>query len=167
MKKKLNKKILLYIFGIVISIVAFSYIRKTLQYNAKKYLEGNSDFAKNVSYDNELRMIFEKKYPERNIILACEEDITGDGKKDLVVISSFENFIETIALIDNNSDYIFTEPIPAPRENQMIKFFNMDKDNITEVLIIGEKKGQVGYAIYRYEDEKLIDIFGEGMEDCC
>ena len=49
----------------------------------------------------------------------------------------------------------------------MIKFFNMDKDNITEVLIIGEKKGQVGYAIYRYEDEKLIDIFGEGMEDCC
>ena len=58
MKKKLNKKILLYIFGIVISIVAFSYIRKTLQYNAKKYLEGNSDFAKNVSYDNELRMIF-------------------------------------------------------------------------------------------------------------
>lgn len=166
-KKRINIKIILYFLLIIVSVVILSYVRETLHKNAKKYIEDNSIFAKNVSDDNILKKEFEKKFPERKIIIACEEDITGDSVKDLVVISSYGDLIETIALIDNKTNYIFTEPIPAPRENQMIKFFNMDKDNITEVLITGEKKGQVGYAIYRYIDEKLIDIFGEGMEDCC
>ena len=166
-KKRINIKTILYFLLIIVSVVILSYVRETLHKNAKKYIEDNSIFAKNVSDDNILKKEFEKKFPERKIIIACEEDITGDSIKDLVVISSYGDLIETIALIDNKINYIFTEPIPAPRENQMIKFFNMDKDNITEVLITGEKKGQVGYAIYRYIDEKLIDIFGEGMEDCC
>ena len=166
-KKRINTKIILYFLLIIVSVVILSYVRETLHKNAKKYIEDNSIFAKNVSDDNILKKEFEKKFPERKIIIACEEDITGDSIKDLVVISSYGDLIETIALIDNKTNYIFTEPISAPRENQMIKFFNIDKDNITEVLITGEKKGQVGYAIYRYIDEKLIDIFGEGMEDCC
>ena len=166
-KKRINIKTILYFLLIIVSVVILSYVIETLHKNAKKYIEDNSIFAKNVSDDNILKKEFEKKFPERKIIIACEEDITGDSIKDLVVISSYGDLIETIALIDNKINYIFTEPIPAQRENQMIKFFNMDKDNITEVLITGEKKGQVGYAIYRYIDEKLIDIFGEGMEDCC
>ena len=166
-KKQVIKLILAIIIFVGI-VVILSFVREKLQKSANSYLENNDIFAKNVSDDNYLKLIFEKEYPERSIILACEEDITGDNIKDLVVISSYGDLIETIALIDNgNQNYIFTEPIPAPRENQMIKFFNMDKDSIIEVLITGEKKGQVGYAIYRYEDGKLHDIFGEGMEDCC
>ena len=60
-----------------------------------------------------------------------------------------------------------TEPIPAPRENQHIRFFNMDKLSEIETLITGEKNGQVGYAIYRIMDGAMVNLFGEGMEDCC
>ena len=161
-------KMLIAIVVFVVLIVILSFVRTKLQNEARAYLDDNTLFAKNVADDNYLRMVFKGKFPDRNIILACEEDITGDSVNDLVVISSEDDVIETIALIDRgDGNYTFTEPIPAPRENQMIKFFNMDKDNLTEVLITGEKKGQVGYAIYRYENDKLRDIFGEGMEDCC
>lgn len=60
-----------------------------------------------------------------------------------------------------------TPPIPAPRENQHIRFFNMDKLSEIETLITGEKNGQVGYAIYRIMHGEMINLFGEGMEDCC
>lgn len=161
-------KLILAIVVILFLIILLSLIRKKLHDKANEYLNNDVSFAKNVSSDNLLRQKFIALYPDRMLILACEEDITGDGRKDLVTISSIGDVIETIALIDNgDGNYVCSEPIPAPRENQMIKFFNMDKDNILEVLITGEKKGQVGYAIYRYEDGVLRDIFGEGMEDCC
>lgn len=161
-------KIFMFIIVFIVAILLLSFVREELRKRAMVYLGKNDVFAKNVPDDNQLKIVFKEKFPDRNIILACEEDITGDSIKDLIVISSVDELIETIAIVDRgNNDYIFTEPIAAPRENQMIKFFNMDKDNIIEVLITGEKKGQVGYAIYRYEDGRLRDIFGEGMEDCC
>lgn len=161
-------KIFMFIIVFIVAILLLSFVREELRKRAMVYLGKNDVFAKNVPDDNQLKIVFKAKFPDRNIILACEEDITGDSIKDLIVISSVDELIETIAIVDRgNNDYIFTEPIAAPRENQMIKFFNMDKDNIIEVLITGEKKGQVGYAIYRYEDGRLRDIFGEGMEDCC
>lgn len=166
--KKQIKRMLIFLAIFIIVVVLLSFVREKLQNQANIYLNKNDIFAKNVDDDNNLKIVFINNFPSRNIILACEEDINGDSFKDLVVISSYEELIETIAVIDNgNNNYVFTEPIPAPRENQMIKFFNMDKDSIIEVLITGEKKGQVGYAIYRYIDGKLLDIFGEGMEDCC
>lgn len=34
-------------------------------------------------------------------------------------------------------------------------------------MLTGEKDGEIGYAIYRMIDGALINLFGEGMEDCC
>ena len=152
---------------IIIGIFALSHLRKYLNVSTKNYLRNAGTFATPVDEDNYLLQEFKKLFNNRKVILACEEDINDDDRKDLVVISKLKDDISTIALLDLGDKYETTEPIPAPRENQYIKFINVDKIGIIEILITGEKKGQVGYAIYKYEEGKLIDIFGEGMEDCC
>ena len=166
MNKKHIKKIVIVIL-IIAGIFALSHLRKYLNIKTKNYLRDAKTFAKPVSNDNYLLKEFKKLFNDRKVILACEEDINDDNIKDLVVISKLEDDISTIALLDFGDKYETTNPIPAPRENQYIKFINVDKIGIIEILITGEKKGQVGYAIYKYEEGKLIDIFGEGMEDCC
>lgn len=155
------------IICVIAAIVALSYLRKYLNTTTKNYLRNAETFAKPVNDDNVLLIEFKKRFADRKVILACEEDINDDNRKDLVVISRLNDDISTIAFLDTTNGFITTEPIPAPRENQYMKFFNMDEVDAIEVLITGEKKGQVGYAIYKYEDGRLIDIFGEGMEDCC
>lgn len=63
--------------------------------------------------------------------------------------------------------YDVTPAIPAPQQNQKIRFFNMDKGPELEFLITGDKNGEVGYAVFRIIDGQITDLFGEGMEDCC
>ena len=75
----------------------------------------------------------------------------------------------TIVVTDkgDSTNYDFSDPIAAPVENQKIQFKNIDKEGEIEIIITGEKKGAVGYAIYRMIDGQPVDLFGEGMEDCC
>lgn len=127
------------------------------------------DYAENVDEDNAILKVFEKQFPDAAVILACEEDITNDGLKDLVVIYKMEDLTRTVIAADSGDGetYQFSEPVPAPVENQKIQFKNIDKEGEIEVIITGEKKGAVGYAIYRMIDGQPVDLFGEGMEDCC
>lgn len=166
MNKKTLKTIIILIL-IIVGIFVLSHLRKYLNVTTKNYLRDVETFAKPVSEDNNLLKEFKRLFKERIVILACEEDINNDNRKDIVVISKLNDDISTVALLDMGEEFKTTEPIPAPRENQYMKFFNMDNEGAIEILITGEKKGQVGYAIYKYEDGRLIDIFGEGMEDCC
>lgn len=168
MKKEILK-VISFILVLSTILVLMFFVRQKLLFKANEYLENdNFDFAKNVDEKNPLLKMFCGKFPKREVILACEDDINGDKKNDLVVISRLNDEIETIALVsDGENKYLTTKPILAPKENQLIKFINVDKSGPNEVLITGEKKGQVGYAIYRYDNGTLIDIFGEGMEDCC
>ena len=62
---------------------------------------------------------------------------------------------------------VYSEPIPGPIENQQIQFKDIDKEGPIEFIVSGEKNGAVGYAIYRMIDGQPIDLFGEGMADCC
>ena len=128
-----------------------------------------TDYAKPVEEDNHILKVFQKKYPDAEVLLACEEDVTDDGNKDLVVICRIEGMTRTIVVIDSgdNENYQFSTPIPGPVENQKIQFKNIDKEGEIEIIITGEKKGAVGYAIYRMIDGEPVDLFGEGMEDCC
>ena len=48
----------------------------------------------------------------------------------------------------------------------MVGVISDDKDEI-ELVLSGSKNGNVGYAIYRLENKKLVDLFGEGMNACC
>ncbi len=129
----------------------------------------NIEYAEMVGEDNVILRAFKEQYPDAEVLLACEEDVTDDGLKDLVVICRLDELTRTIVVTDggDGETYRFSEPIPGPIENQKIQFKNIDKEGEIEIIITGEKKGAVGYAIYRMIDGEPVDLFGEGMEDCC
>lgn len=143
----------------------------------RQYLQSREDaaqaaetgsYARPAAADDPLVLDFQSRYPQRTVLLACTADISDDGRTDLVAISQQGDDISAIALVaEEDGTYTATPPIPAPREEQKIRFFNMDKGPQLEVLITGAKNGQVGYAIYRLTDGTLKDLFGEGMENCC
>lgn len=170
-----TKKIWIRAIIIVAFVLAAFLIRNSLEEKEiKKQAEGtetkrDTDYASPVKKDNPILAIFTNQHPDAEVVLACEEDITNDGNKDLVVIYRLDKLTRTVVLTDsgNHKDYAFSQPVPAPIENQKIQFKNIDKEAEIEIIITGEKKGAVGYAIYRVIDGELSDLFGEGMEDCC
>lgn len=167
MSKK--KSLLVKVLAFVVAVVALAGAREYLLVKDEE-AEANSgvDYAVMVKENHPLLAEFRSRYPERTVLLACAEDITNDEEEDLVVISQLGDDISTIVLYTNGTAELAETPaIPAPRENQHIRFFNMDKVAEIETLITGEKNGQVGYAIYRIMDGEMINLFGEGMEDCC
>lgn len=129
------------------------------------------DYAPMVSEDNKILLAFQEQYPQAEVLMACEEDVTDDGHDDLVVVCRMEDSISEVKLIvaidsGDGSSYIYTEPIPAPLENQKIKFQDIDKKDEIEFVLQGQKGSKVGYGIFRIIDGKTVNLFGEGMEDC-
>lgn len=140
------------------------------------------NYAENVPEDNKILQAFQSAFPGAEVLVACEEDLTNDGLKDLVVVYTIEadddhegitdlgnhRHVRLTVAVDsgNGVDYEFTEPIAAPVESQKIQFQNIDKKDEMEFVLQGQKNNKVGYGIYRVSDGKTINLFGEGMEDC-
>lgn len=129
----------------------------------------NIVYAESVTEDNKILKAFLEHTPGAEVQIACEEDVTDDGCKDLVIIYKKDDLTRTVIVVDSGDgeNYEFTEPIPGPIENQKIQFKNIDKEGVIEFIITGEKNGAVGYAVYRMIDGIPTDLFGEGMDDCC
>lgn len=118
--------------------------------------------------NNKLLEFFGNEIPDADILLAKEEDLNGDGLKDIVVIYTHDNNNEMVVAINNeNGDFKLSNSHKAPIENQSIQFKNIDDKDPIEFIISGSKNGAVGYGIYRLENDKVIDLFGEDMNDCC
>ena len=185
------------IFLIVCILLAGIIIRQSLEnlYKEKRVQEGTvttyedgSRVGRNLSYaetgpeDNKILEAFYEQFPTATMLVACEEDLTNDGKKDLVVIYNTPEadeasnntalvnggHIRLTVMIDlgNGEEYKHTEPIPAPIENQKIQFQNIDKADEMEFVLQGQKGTKVGYGIFRVIDGKTMNLFGEGMEEC-
>lgn len=166
--RKINP-LLIKILAILLVVTVLAFLREyLLEKDEEAEAKSGIDYAVMVEDDHPLLVEFCGRYPQRDVLLACSEDITNDGVEDIIVISQLDDEITAVALYtDAAGELAETPPIPAPKENQHIRFFNMDKVGEIETLITGEKNGQVGYAIYRIMDGQLINLFGEGMEDCC
>ena len=139
-------------------------------------------YAENVPEDHPILGAFCEEYPEAEVLVACDEDLTDDGLKDLVVIFATteddehvgsENLgrhkhIRLTVAVDSGDGkvYQFTDPIPAPVENQKIQFQNIDKKDEIEFVLQGQKDNKVGYGIFRVVEGETVNLFGEGMEDC-
>jgi hypothetical protein len=185
------------IFLIVCILLAGIIIRQSLEnlYKEKRVQEGtvttyedgsrvgrNLSYAETVPEDNKILEAFYEQFPTATMLVACEEDLTNDGKKDLVVIYNTPEadeasnntalvnggHIRLTVMIDlgNGEEYKHTEPIPAPIENQKIQFQNIDKADEMEFVLQGQKGTKVGYGIFRVIDGKTMNLFGEGMEEC-
>lgn len=168
------KKILISTFAIIFILIFAFLARQYLNEMAEQKLQKQESWMKGKTYalmveeDNKTLQYFMKRFPTREVILACEEDITDDGLKDLLVIYRENGATRLVAACDNGDGTWYISPeIPAPVENQTIRFKNIDKEAELEFIVSGEKKGAVGYAIYRMIEGEIKDLFGEGMEDCC
>lgn len=140
------------------------------------------DYAENVAEDNKILMAFKELYPDATIIVACEEDMTNDGCKDLVLVFNDPNedehssvtqlvdggYIRLAVMIDSGDgeNYVCSDPIPAPVENQRIKFQNIDEKDEIEFILQGQKGTKVGYGIFRVMDGAPVSLFDQGMEEC-
>ena len=68
---------------------------------------------------------------------------------------------------DFRGQYRLTNEVPAPVSDQTIELKDIDEEPPMEFIVQGRKGAKVGFAIFRIEDGELVDLFGEGMEDCC
>ena len=84
-----------------------------------------------------------------------------------MVVYKEDNNNQMVVIINGKENMYMTAPIPAPKEDVVIEFKNIDDKEPIEVVISGSKNGNVGYGIYRLENKRLLNLFGEGMEACC
>jgi hypothetical protein len=161
------KKIIIYIVIAVIVLVGLAGLREILGRKAAEQSDSGNTYAAALGEEDPLVQRFMAGNSDEEIILAFSDDVNADGTPDLIAIVRGDEMNHTIAMISENRDYFFTEPVPAPRENQKVKFINIDKDDDLEVMITGEKNGQVGYAVFKMMKGRFKDLYGENMKDCC
>lgn len=117
---------------------------------------------------NRLIQCFRKGDPGRQIIKFASADLNNDGTEDLVVIyrvGKDKNMMRVV--LDMGEGCLVTNEVPAPHSNQAIRFRDIDQRPPMEFIVQGARGARIGYAIFRVEGDRLIDLFGEGMEDCC
>lgn len=116
----------------------------------------------------ELLRYFEQTYPGFQVIKIARGDVNGDGRDDLVVmyrVSDEKNMMRVI--LDLEEGFLTTNEVPAPLEDQNIQFKDIDKKPPMEFIVQGSKGTKTGFAIFRIEKDHLVDLFGEGMDECC
>ncbi|MEG0671809.1 Cys-Cys-COOH (seleno)protein SaoC [Clostridium sp.] len=117
--------------------------------------------------NNKLFNDFKEKFPNRTVVICENADVTNDGVEDLILIYSEEKEMRLVVAVDLEDKIEYTNEVPAPKENQTIKLRDIDKKEHMEFVVSGSKRGNIGYAIFRVENMKLVDLFGDGMESCC
>ena len=155
---------------VAVAVVGLAFLRGYLQeLDDQAEAKSSRQYAPVAAEDHPALVWYREREPDKEILLACADDITADGLEDMVLVYRIERgAAEAVALVaqEDNSYYV-SPPIAAPQQNQKMRFFNMDRDPQLEFLLTGDKNGQVGYAVFRIIDGQITNLFGEGMEDCC
>lgn len=111
---------------------------------------------------------FRTQHPTLEIVKWAEEDLNADGRKDLVVMYRIDpdhNMMRVI--LDFGGTYLETNEVPAPYTDQVIQFRDIDRKPPMEFIVQGTRGVKMGFAVFRIEENRLVDLFGEGMRDCC
>jgi hypothetical protein len=111
---------------------------------------------------------WEQNNPGREWVKSTEGDLNGDGRPDLIVIyRENESKCSLTVVLDLASGFQTTLPVDAPVEEQVICVFNMDGKLPNEFSVSGRKGVNVGSAVFRLEDGKIVQLFSSGYGDCC
>lgn len=135
---------------------------------AERPNEGKDVRKEDASAPGELLMHFRRRNPEREVLKWAEADLNNDGRQDCIVIyrvSKEKNMMRVV--LDLDGRYLETNEVPAPHSDQMIRFRDIDNKPPMEFIVQGSKGSKMGFAVFRIEENRLVDLFGEGMEDCC
>lgn len=111
---------------------------------------------------------FLEVYGDMKILLTAEMDFTDDGLTDLIVIyRENKSSNKLVALWRDGDEVKLSEPTPAPINNCKVEWKDIDNTPPIEMILSGSKGTAVGYAIYRFDKNEFLSLFGDGMEDCC
>lgn len=111
---------------------------------------------------------FRTQHPTLEVIKWAEEDLNADGRKDLVVLYRVDPEHNGMRVIlDLGGTYLETNEVPAPYSDQVIQFRDIDQKPPMEFIVQGVRGVKMGFAVFRIEENRLVDLFGEGMRDCC
>lgn len=126
------------------------------------------DFTSSFLNESSTMQHFATRHPGQAVLKYAQADLDNDGKTDLIVIYQVQKTKNEMCVIHyRESMLVETNSLPAPASDQMIRFKDIDGKSPLEFILQGRKGAKVGYAIFRIENGRLIDIFGDGMEDCC
>lgn len=117
---------------------------------------------------NRLFQYFVKNNPGKEMIKYGLKDLNDDGREDLLImynVSKEKNMM--CVILDLGEKCVATNELPAPVSNQVIHFKDIDEKPPMEFIVHGSKGAKVGYAIFRIERGQIVDLFGDGMADCC
>lgn len=124
--------------------------------------------SRGAGFDSPLVQSFRTNHPSLEILLTARADLDADGREDLVVIYRVDGEKNMMrVLLDAGGVAVETNEVPAPHSHQNIRIFDMDRKPPLEFVVQGMKGAKVGFAVFRVEQGVLVDLFGEGMEDCC
>lgn len=96
------------------------------------------------------------------------KDITNDGVDDLLVIwrDSEDDLNYMAAITEAAGEFGLSGKEKAPYENLTVEFIDIDEDGLLEFIVSGSRLGNYGYGIYRVEEGAVVNIFGEGLDEC-
>ncbi len=126
------------------------------------------DLGRGGSGVSAMQHYFVTNNPGKEVIKYGYKDLNNDGQEDLVVIyrvSKDKNMMR--AILTSMGGYLATNEVPAPVSNQRVEFRDIDQKPPMEFIVQGMKGTKVGYAVFRIENGRIVDLFGEGMADCC
>lgn len=130
--------------------------------------EEDKEHKGSIRESNELVQFFIRENPGKEVITFALNDLNDDGREDLVVIYRIgkeKNMMRVV--LDLNGKYVETNEVPAPYSDQLITFRDIDRKPPMEFIVQGMKGAKTGFAVFRVEGGKLVDLFGEGMDGCC
>lgn len=126
------------------------------------------DFNASALSESKMMQFFVSIHPSTTILKYAQTDLDNDGREDLIVIYQIRSGKNQMSVIHYQKEHFNeTNAVPAPVSDQVIQFRDIDEKPPVEFILQGRKGAKVGYAIFRLDDGKLTDLFGDGMEDCC
>ena len=148
--------------GLIITFVGCSQKAKVID-SSKKATNYIS-----IDSNNDLLNYFKETHKNNKVLKVAEWDVNGDDSKDLVIIYNISKDKNGMVIVlKTKAGFKISNEVSAPIYNQKIEFKDIDKKSPMEIIVSGSKNNKVGYAIFRLEDMKLKDLFGDGMKDCC
>ena len=126
------------------------------------------DFSPEFLRASTLMQAFVAAHPGQEVLKYAQADLDGDGLEDLVVIYRESKDRNRMCIVRTEGGRIVeSNSVPAPVSDQTIRFKDIDNKAPLEFIAQGRKGAVVGYAVFRLEDGVLVDLFGEGFENCC
>lgn len=156
------KKLIIKLFLVIFIILGGFLLSK----NNEKIMKKKSINKIENDINKDFILLFNNTF-NSSIILSKEMDVDKDGTIESFII--YKNNEKTWLTVGYklNGQIMFSSPIPAPMEGQEIIFNDYDKDGIVEFIVSGYKEDKLGYGVYKFLNFKIIDIFTEGMKECC